>query len=158
MYIGSGSTSSPSSSGGSSDDRGARGRISSGALWRTVKYWSSNLIPTVMPIMYLLVIVYVLNVGTHSASLTSLKLVVKDLVLLNGITLFMSVFAMQLTCFETTSSGCVRVWPHIVVEYVEIVTDSESMMHSACASFKGSRVFNKEILNGMCCPGAIFSG
>jgi hypothetical protein len=61
------------------------------------------------------------------------KFDVNVVVLLNGIALFMPVRDMQVMCFDTTSSGSVKVCPHIVVEYVEMVTVKESMMHSRSA-------------------------
>ena len=86
-----------------------------------------------IPSTYRRVIEYVLKVGTHSVSSMRRKLDVRVVVLLNGIGLFMLVRDMQVMCFDTTSSGSIIVWPHIVVEYVEMVTVKESMMHSRSA-------------------------
>jgi len=86
------------------------------------------------------------------------KFDVNVVVLLNGIGLFIPVRDMQVICLDTTSSGSVTVFPHFVVEYVEIVTVSESMMHSRSAWLAGSRALSRLSDNGICCPGQTFSG
>jgi hypothetical protein len=46
----------------------------------------------------------------------------------------------------------------MVVENVEMVMESESMVHSALASLMESLVFLSKSEMGMCCPGATTSG
>jgi hypothetical protein len=132
--------------------------MSSGVFDRIVKCWSLYVIPILTSSAYRRVMVYVLNVGTHSSSFTRWKLLVNDLVWLNGIILFMSVLAIQVTCLDTTSSGSVKECPHIVVEYVDMVTESESMVQERSAWLAGSRVFRRLRERGMCWPGATLEG
>lgn len=102
--------------------------------------------------------VYVLKVGTHSTLSIRRKFDVRILVSLKGRGELMLVRAMHVMCLETVSSGCVRVLPHMVVEYVDMVTERESRVHCPSPSFSGSFLFFRVSESGMCWPGAIDSG
>lgn len=70
----------------------------------------------------------------------------------------MSDRATQAMCLDTTSSGADMVLPHLLVVYVEMVMERESIVQPSWASLNTSRVFRRLRDMGMCCPGAMESG